>query len=81
METCTELSNKGGILSDLVGTDEYYVDWIRQKCVKNCLVGSGVGWGGIAGGNWVDLHLDVDVCCKDLHYVDRIDCVVKDTTT
>jgi len=81
METCTELSEKGGILSDLVGTDEYYVDWIRQKCVKNCPVGSAVGCGGIAGGNWVGLHPDVDACCGDLHYVDRNDCVASDSTT
>ena len=32
--TCVELSEKGGVLSDLVGTEEYYVDWVKLRCVN-----------------------------------------------
>lgn len=78
--TCVELSEKGGVLSDLVGTEEYYVDWVKLSCVKNCPVGNGAGCGGIAGGKWVDLHPDPESCCKVLHYVDQDTCIAASTS-
>lgn len=80
IDTCMELSAKGGILSDLVGTDEYYVDWIHQACVKNCPEGSHSNddesvCGGIAGASWIILYPDVEDCCAALYYIDREDCL------
>jgi len=75
--TCAEFSEKGGILEDLAETAEYYVDWIRQACVRNCPEGSAGECGGIAAGKWVVLHPNITSCCEDLHYIDETDCLVK----
>lgn len=74
VKTCAELSKNGGILA---GTDEYYVDWVKQKCVKNCPVGSSrdPSCGGIAAGNWVELYLNITTCCEELHYIDDDECL------
>lgn len=74
LDTCVELSEKGGRLGDLVGTEEYYVDWIHQRCMRNCPVGKGPGCGGIAGGKWVDLYDNANDCCANLHYISISDC-------
>ncbi len=75
VDSCVELSEKGGILADLVGTDEYYVDWVHQKCVKNCPEGNAdSSCGGIVLGKHLDLYEDVDDCCKVLHYIERDEC-------
>mmetsp|Transcript_18714 Transcript_18714/g.40525 ORF Transcript_18714/g.40525 Transcript_18714/m.40525 type:complete len:704 (-) Transcript_18714:151-2262(-) len=69
----------GSLVSDIQASEEYYVDWIHQKCVKNCPVDESDSdrrdCGGIAGGKWVDLFPGVDACCDNLHYIDRNDCV------
>ena len=75
VNTCAELSLTGGILADLVGTNEYYVDWIHQTCVKNCPEGNKNACGGLAVGRWVTLYSDVDACCGNIKYIPRNDCV------
>mmetsp|Transcript_28994 Transcript_28994/g.53002 ORF Transcript_28994/g.53002 Transcript_28994/m.53002 type:complete len:675 (-) Transcript_28994:143-2167(-) len=87
-DTCTEFSETGGVLGDVVtGTEAYYVDWVRQKCVKNCPKGSSSGGsslnndtdvecGGIAAGSWVTLFPNTTSCCEKLHYLDDEDCLV-----
>jgi len=83
-DTCAELSETGGVLADVAWTEEYYVDWIRQMCVKNCPKGSssggslnndGVECGGMAARSWVRLFPDTTSCCENLHYLEYEDCL------
>jgi len=87
LNICVELSMDGGVmLNDLQASDEYYIDWIHQKCVKNCEplhaihsneyeYGDRINCGGIAVGAWVKMFSDVEACCDEMHYVDRNECV------
>ena len=55
--------------------EKYYVDWIHQRCVKNCPESEAdVECGGVADQSWMVL-LDVEGCCRSLHYIDRAECV------
>ena len=89
-EACAEISvNGAAVQEDAIavlsegegstsrgGTDEYYVDWIHQTCVKNCPEDERYSeCGGISTSKWVELYDDVDDCCDNLHYIDRTDCV------
>lgn len=77
---CAELSEGGGDITQLRGTGEYYIEWVEQKCIKNCPVGTGAGCGGVATGVWVPMHPDATECCNELYFVDQEECV-RDATT
>ena len=56
--------------------EKFYVDWIHQRCVKNCPEDPGdVACGGIANQSWMKLFGDVEECCDALHYIERAECV------
>ena len=46
------------------GSDKYYIDWGRGKCVKDCAVGGGdASCGGVRTESWISKHADENACC------------------
>jgi hypothetical protein len=66
--TCVHQS----ILKPVTGTKKWYVDWVLQKCVKDC--DSGDSCGGLAK-TFNTLYDDVEICCGKLFWKDRSKCV------
>lgn len=66
--TCVQQS----ALQSVTGTEKWYVDWILQKCVKDC--DSGEGCGGLAM-TFNTLYEDVDICCSMIFWKDRSECL------
>jgi len=46
------------------GSDRYYIDWGRGKCVKDCAVGGGdASCGGVRTESWISKHANMNACC------------------
>ena len=46
------------------GSDKYYIDWGRGKCVKDCAVGGGdADCGGVRTESWISKHANMNACC------------------
>lgn len=45
------------------GTDEWWINWTKNKCVKNCEVGSGTSCGGLAE-SWDAKYSSSGTCCQ-----------------
>lgn len=56
------------------GTGKYFVDWNKEKCLKDCDTAIGSDCGGRAKA-WDALYDSASVCCKQLHWIPREDCL------
>ena len=57
------------------GSGDWYVDWIRQKCVKDCQKNSGDSSCGGLAKRWDELYSSASACCSSqLSYKDAEDC-------
>jgi hypothetical protein len=65
---CVQLS----LVQDVAGSELWYVDWVLQKCVKDCENGDKCG--GLAA-VYNRLYDDADGCCNMLFWIERSDCI------
>jgi len=61
-------------LASFDGSSQWYVDWEKNKCVKDCNDKSEANCGGLAKGTWVQLHETMKECCGRLSWMDQKDC-------
>jgi len=68
--TCEVQSSLGAS----TGSSEWYVDWGREMCVKDCNASSDVNCGGLVRGNWDKLYATAAKCCARLFWIDQSNC-------
>merc|ERR1712194_286068 len=61
-------------LSASTRSSDWYVDWDREKCVKNCIDSSDVNCGGLVEGVWDELYTTAANCCARLDWIDPSEC-------
>lgn len=71
ISTCEAKSN----LATTTGSLHWYVDWVNEKCVKDCNDSSDVNCGGLIKG-WEKLYETATKCCAMLNWVPRADCTL-----
>jgi len=57
----------------VASTSLWYVNWVLEKCVKDCYVSSDANCGGLAK-RWDDKFVSASECCEKMPYVGRSDC-------
>jgi len=62
-------------LATAVGTSRWYVDWVLEKCVKDCSDSSDASCGGLAK-SWDQLYGSSGACCGRISYIERDECTL-----
>lgn len=71
-EDCLTMSGVAG-LSAAQGSGEWYLDFTRSKCARDCVQGESCG--GLKK-FWESTHATEDACCDQLFWVERSECVI-----
>lgn len=70
-EVHSTLSTSTGVTA--VGTNQWYIDWWLEKCVKDCDESLDPSCGGLAK-RWDELFGSSSECCDRIAYIERAEC-------
>lgn len=78
----TAVCSAESLLSTPIGTLQWYVDWLDERCVQDCDTSTNSTCGGVVTSAHVALHDSATSCCSDkLGWVPSTSCEADSTNT